>query len=407
MTHSLLPLHLCVTGRLVVVVGGGPVAWRKAAGVLASGALVRVIAPYLCDEFAEAVEGGLVSWRGREYLTGDLAGAWLAFATTGDTDTDAEIELEAQAQQTFCVRASTSPAAADTGTRSPAVLRRGAVTVSVSSTDGADPRRAMAVRDALGAALDSGHLPLRRRRSGPGRVTLVGGGPGPGDLLTLRGRRALAEADVVVVDRLAPRQVLDELDPDVVVLEVGKSPGHHSAPQDEINQLLVEHALAGAQVVRLKGGDPFVFGRGSEEVAACRASGVTVSVVPGVSSAFAVPLAAGIPVTHRGIASQVTVLTGHDQDGPVQADWSALARGGGTLVVLMGVAALPEIRAGLLHAGMAVDTPVAIVEEGASARQRVTTGRLDVIAELAEAQQVRPPAVIVIGAVAGLADVCW
>ena len=404
MTHRLLPLHLSVGGRLVVVVGGGPVAWRKAAAVLDSGAVVRVVAPYLCDEFAEAEQAGLVDWRRGEYRPGDLADAWLAFAATGDADTDTQVEQEAEAQRTFCVRASVPRDGSGDGTRSPAVLRRGAVTVGVSTSDGADPRRAMAVRDALGWALDSGQVPLRRRRSGPGRVTLVGGGPGPGDLLTLRARRALAEADVVVVDRLAPREVLDELGADVLVLEVGKSPGHHAAPQGAINQLLVDHALSGAHVVRLKGGDPFVFGRGGEEVAACRTSGVEVSVIPGVSSAFAVPLAAGIPVTHRGIARQVTVLTGHDQDGPIQADWTALAVGGGTLVVLMGVAALPQITAGLLGAGMAPGTPVAVVQDGASPRQRVVSGTLQGITELAVRHQVRPPAVIVIGAVAAFAD---
>lgn len=404
MTEKLLPLHLSVSGRLVVVVGGGPVAWRKTTTVLDSGAVVRVVAPYLCDEFAEAEQAGLVSWRPRDYLPGDLVGAWLAFAATGDTDTDEQVEREAESRQLFCVRASASPGRSSTGTRSPAVLRRGEVTVGVSTSDGADPRRAMAVRDALGWALDSGSIPLRRNRSGPGRVTLVGGGPGPGDLLTLRGRRVLAEADVVVLDRLAPREVVDELDPGVLVLEVGKSPGHHATPQIEINQLLVDHARAGSHVVRLKGGDPFVFGRGGEEVAACRAAGVEVTVVPGVSSAFAVPLAAGIPVTHRGIARQVTVLTAHEQDGTVQADWPALTRAGGTLVVLMGVAALPQISAGLLTAGMAADTAVAIVQDGHTPAQRVVTGPLDGIAELAAQQQVRSPAVIVIGAVAEWAD---
>ena len=404
MTGALLPLHLSVDGRLVVVIGGGPVAWRKTAAVLDAGATVRVVAPYLCDELAEAERAGLVSWRRRDYLPGDLVGAWLAFAATGDSDTDSQVEQDAEARQLFCVRASAPLESGRSGTRSPAVLRRGDVTVGVSTADGADPRRAMAVRDALGLAMDEGRVPLRRRRSGRGRVTLVGGGPGPADLLTLRGRRALAAADVLVVDRLAPREVLDELDRDVLVLEVGKSPGHHAAPQSEINQMLVDHALAGSHVVRLKGGDPFVFGRGGEEVAACRDVGVEVTVIPGVSSAFAVPLAAGIPVTHRGTARQVTVLTGHDQDGPVQADWSALARAGGTLVVLMGVAALPEISAGLLHAGMAADTAVAIIQDGHSPAQRVISGQLDGIAMVAAVQQLRSPAVIVIGAVAALAD---
>ena len=436
MGERLLPLHLSVAGRPVVVIGGGPVAWRKAGAALDSGADVTVVAPYLCEEFAAAAAAGEVAWQQRDYLPGDITGAWLAFAATGDTATDEAVEREAASHQMFCVRASARPVGdggnarvdganagvngvnagayggrggVHSGTRSPAVLHRGSVTIGVSTSDGADPRRAVAIRDAIGWALDSGQLPLRRRRGGTGRVTLVGGGPGPGDLLTLRGRRALAEADVVVVDRLAPREVLDELGPGVLVVEVGKAPGHHVTSQTAINQLLIDHANAGSEVVRLKGGDPFVFGRGGEEVAACREAGVETSVVPGVSSAFAVPLAAGIPVTHRGVARQVTVITGHDRDGAVHADWPALARGTGTLVVLMGVAALPEISSALLAAGMVGGTPVAIVEDGGSPRQRVTVGTLDGITTEAQRRQVRAPAVVVIGAVAafaGAGDTC-
>jgi uroporphyrin-III C-methyltransferase/precorrin-2 dehydrogenase/sirohydrochlorin ferrochelatase len=192
----------------------------------------------------------------------------------------------------------------------PAGLSTGESTAScVGSTD---PRRAAAVRNAIALAMDSGSLPLRRHRPGPGRVVLVGGGPGDPDLLTLRGRRELAAADVVVVDRLAPRAVLDELAPGVLIVDVGKAPGRHPVPQHEISRLLVDHAQAGRRVVRLKGGDAYLLGRGGEEVAACREAGVLVDVVPGVTSAFSVPAAAGIPVTHRGLSRQVTVLSGHD-----------------------------------------------------------------------------------------------
>jgi uroporphyrin-III C-methyltransferase/precorrin-2 dehydrogenase/sirohydrochlorin ferrochelatase len=214
---------------------------------------------------------------------------------------------------------------------------------------------------------------------------------------------------VVVVDRLGPRSVLDELGPGVLILDVGKAPGRHPVPQPEINRLLVEHAQAGRRVVRLKGGDPFVLGRGGEEIAACREAGVDVSVVPGVTSAFAVPAAAGIPVTHRGWSRQVTVISGHDavtpHGLPADLNWPALARGDGTLVVLMGVAALPAICAGLIGAGMDPATPVAIVENGWTPDQRVTAGPIDGIAELARARGVESPAVIVIGAVAAHARV--
>ena len=190
------------------------------------------------------------------------------------------VEAVATAQRTFCVRA--DDAAAGTA-RNAAVLRRDELVISVgaAATAAADPRRAVAIRNAIAQAMDSGSLPLRRHRPGPGRVVLVGGGPGDADLLTLRGRRELAAADVVVVDRLAPQGVLDELAAGVLILDVGKAPGRHPVPQHAINQLLVEHAQAGRRVVRLKGGDPFLLGRGGEEVAACRAAGVRSRWSPG------------------------------------------------------------------------------------------------------------------------------
>lgn len=217
-------------------------------------------------------------------------------------------------------------------------------------------------------------------------------------MITTRGRQLLAEADVVVVDRLAPRALLAELDPDVEVIDVGKTPGHHPVSQDEINRLLVERAAAGQRVVRLKGGDPFVLGRGGEEAAACRDAGIPVEVVPGITSAVAVPAAAGIPVTHRGLARQFTVVSGHDG-----LDWASLARIEGTLILLMGVSRLPDTVYRLIEHGKAADTPVAIIEDGYGPGQRTTTGALGTIAGIAADRDVRPPAVIVIGGVAALA----
>jgi uroporphyrin-III C-methyltransferase/precorrin-2 dehydrogenase/sirohydrochlorin ferrochelatase len=377
------------------------VAARKLAACLAAGADVLVVAPYACEQIVGDAAAGLLGWQQREYLTGDLDGAWLVVAATGDRVTDEAVEADATAQRTFCVRADDAAAGS---ARTPATLRRDDLVISVASSgaDGtADPRRSVAVRNAIAQALDSGTLPLRRHRPAGGHVVLVGGGPGEKDLLTLRARRELAAADVVVVDRLAPVAVLDELGPDVLVIDVGKTPGRHPVSQHEINQLLVEHAQAGRRVVRLKGGDPYVLGRGGEEAAACREAGVSVEVVPGVTSAFAVPAAAGIPVTHRGLARQVTVLSGHDAlDGSDAAGWRALASDGGTLVILMGVAALPRICAGLLAAGMDASTPVAVIENGWSPEQRVTRGSVQDIVE--RARNARSPAVIVIGAVAAL-----
>lgn len=234
-----------------------------------------------------------------------------------------------------------------------------------------------------------------------GRVTLVGGGPGREDLLTLAAVRALADADVVLYDRLAPHEGLPELAPNAELVDVGKRPGHHAVPQSEIEALLVEHALAGRHAVRLKGGDPYVLGRGSEEVLACHRAGVRVEVIPGVTSAVAVPGAAGIPLTHRGVSHLFTVVSGH---APLtQGELTALAGLGGTIVVLMGVNSLPSLTAGLARAGMSPGMPVAIIERGFRADQRTTVGDLTDIVFAAGRAQVTSPAVVVVGEVVRLA----
>ena len=389
--HSLL---LDVTGRRVVVVGGGPVAARRARNLLADGAEVHVVAPALCEELAELAAAAAVTWRAREYAAGDLDGAWLVHTATGDRRTDDAVAADAEAARTWCVRADD---AARSSAWTPAVARAGDVVVTV--TAGGDPRRALALRSALQVQLETGVLPLRRRRAGAGRVTLVGGGPGDPGLITTRGRRALAEADVVVVDRLAPRALLDELEPGVEVVEAGKAPHAHTLTQDEINRLLVERARAGQRVVRLKGGDPFVLGRGGEELAACRAAGVAVDVVPGVTSAIAVPGAAGIPVTHRDVARQVTIVSAHDGE----TDWQTLARLRGTLVLLMGVGRLGEHMARLVAHGLDPATPAAVVEDGTLPTQRTTLATVGDIALRALQVGVRNPAVVVVGGVADLA----
>jgi uroporphyrin-III C-methyltransferase len=238
-------------------------------------------------------------------------------------------------------------------------------------------------------------------RGGVGRVTLVGGGPGSRELLTLGAVDALRRADVVLYDRLAPIAVLDEFCPQAVLIDVGKRPGHHAVPQDEIERMLVQHALAGANVVRFKGGDPYIFGRGGEEVLACRRAGVPVEVIPGVTSAVAVPAASGIPLTHRGISHAFTVISGH---APLTAsEFTHLAGLGGTIVVLMGVTALPSLAPGLIAAGLAGDTPAAVIERGHRSGQRTTCAPLAELPAAAARASVRSPAVIVIGEVVRLA----
>ncbi|WP_024286401.1 uroporphyrinogen-III C-methyltransferase [Cellulomonas sp. KRMCY2] len=394
-------LGVDLAGRRVVVAGGGPVAARRAQAMRLAGADVLVVAPQLCEELAELVEDRVVRWRCGEVQAVDLDAAWLVHTATGDHAVDAQVARWALDRRTFCVHAGD----VTRGTaRSPSTTRVGEVLVGVVSTGAPDPGRSRAVRDQLAATLRSGGADLRRRRAGgTGRVVLVGGGPGDVDLLTLRGRRALAEADVVVTDRLGPTDVLAELGPDVEIVHVGKSPGNHPVPQHEIGQILVERAQRGQTVVRLKGGDPFVFGRGGEEVLACREAGVPVEVVPGVSSALSVPALAGIPLTHRGVTTSFHVLSGHD--GLTAAARQAL-HDGSTLVVLMGVAMLAALVEDALRAGVDPALPVAVVESGATARQRVTRARLDGVVRRAAEVGVRAPAVIVLGRVAaeGLLD---
>lgn len=231
-----------------------------------------------------------------------------------------------------------------------------------------------------------------------GSVVLVGGGPGAADLITLRGYRALMSADVVVADRLAPVGLIEELPMGIEVIDVGKQPGRHTRTQEQINSLLIEHARMGRRVVRLKGGDSFLFGRGGEEAAACEANGIPVEVVPGVSSALAAPAAAGIPVTHRGIADAVQIAHGHR---PVaQSAWASVAGGTCTLVLLMAVAELQAHVAAALTAGVDPSTPAAIIESGTLPQQRITRSTLEALPALAEALGVQPPAVIVLGRVA-------
>jgi uroporphyrin-III C-methyltransferase len=237
-----------------------------------------------------------------------------------------------------------------------------------------------------------------------GQVILVGGGPGDPDLLTIGGLRALRGADVVLFDHLAPLSCLEETRPEAVLIDVGKMPRGFQTAQADINALLLRHARSGATVVRFKGGDPFVLGRGSEEWLACAEAGIPVRVIPGVSSAIAGPELAGIPLTHRGLSQGFSVVSGHvGPDHPASTvNWEALARSSGTIVVLMGVAHLREICAGLVSRGLDTDTPAAVVARAASADQQVIRGTVTSLPDVAAAAGVEPPAIIVIGAVVGL-----
>lgn len=388
-------LGLSLTGRRVVFVGGGAVAARRLDRFLAEGADVRIVSPELGEDMRLAVAAHGLAWVARAVQEDDIADAWLVHSATGIPRVDAAVAAWCESRRVFCVNTSDG---AHGSARLTAETRSGDVLVGVASDAGVDPRRAVRLRDAIAAALRAGTLPLRRRRRGGGRVDLVGGGPGPADLMTVRGRRLLAEADVVVADRLGPVDVLRELEPGVEVIDVGKRPGYHPVTQDEINALLVAHARAGKRVVRLKGGDPFVFGRGGEEVAACHAAGIPVEVVPGLTSVVSVPQAAGIPVTHRGVSAGLHVANG--QGAISAATRAALGDDAITTIVLMGVAALPRIVEAARAAGAPGRRPVAIVERGHTPQQRTTRSTLDAVLADAAAAGVSNPAVIVIGEVA-------
>jgi uroporphyrin-III C-methyltransferase/precorrin-2 dehydrogenase/sirohydrochlorin ferrochelatase len=386
------PLLLELAGRPVVVVGGGAVATRRVRALLGAGASVLVVAPDISAELRDSD----IELRPRTFVDADLDGAWLVVACTDDPAVNAAVAAGAERRRIFCVRADAAPG----GTaRTPAVLRRDGMTVAV--TGGDDPLRSVALRDAIAIGLDVSALPGRPvRRPGSGSVALVGGGPGDPELITVRGRNLVASADVVVVDRLAPRALLADLPDDVEVIDCGKSAHRHNLNQDEINAVLIDRARAGKRVVRLKGGDPFVFGRGGEEWLACVAAGVPVTVVPGISSALAGPAAAGIPLTHRGVAADFTVISGHlDPGRPAEQgiDWPGLASGGGTLVLLMSMDRLDLISAELIKHGRLATTPSAVVYRATLEDQQVVRAPLGELADAVRAAGLGAPAVIVVG----------
>ncbi|MET8310072.1 uroporphyrinogen-III C-methyltransferase [Micromonospora sp. NPDC005173] len=409
MSTNPYPLGLRLDGRRVVVVGGGAVATRRVPALLDAGADVLLVAPELTPALRARADAGRLRWLPRRFAPDDLDGAWLVQVAIDDPIAAESVSVAAAERRIFCVRADDRTAAT---AWTPAVTRHGPVTVAVLG--GGDPRRAMTVRDAirdlLGASKGALSTPAVEQGSLAaavgGRVALVGAGPGDPELITVRGWRLLTEADVVVADRLVPGLLLDELRPDVELVDASKIPYGPSRAQEEINRILVDRALAGALVVRLKGGDPYVFGRGGEELLACTAAGVPVTVVPGVTSSIAAPAAAGIPVTHRAVAHEFTVVSGHlAPDSPASlVRWEALAGLRGTLVILMGLKNLGAITATLIAHGRSPQTPAAVVQDGTTGAQRALRSTLGAVAADVLAADLRPPAVVVVGDVVHALD---
>ncbi len=344
---------LPVRGRRVLVTGGGDATLGRIAALRDAGADIHVAAPTVAASVADLAERDLLRWDRRPATADDVTRAWLVVLAGEDPAVDATVRAAAERNHTFCLEP-TAPA---------------------------EPTES---------------------RAGGGRVTLVGGGPGDSGLITVAGLDAIRQADVVITDRLAPLGVLDETRPGTEIVDVGKIPRGRFTPQEQINRLLVEHARAGRNVVRLKGGDIFVFGRGGEEWQACAEAGVAVRVIPGVSSAVAVPGLAGIPLTHRTANQGFTVITAHVPPGDSRStlDYPSLARSGTALVIMMGVATLGAVAAELIRHGLDPATPAATVADGGLPDQRVVRGTLASIADDIHAAGIRPPAITVIGSVA-------
>ncbi len=396
MSDAIYPAGLRLSGRKVVVVGGGHVAQRRVPSLIAAGAVVHVVAP----EVTPAIEGmkDEITLHLRRFEAEDLDEAWYVIAATDDTDANAAVTAAAEERRIFCVR---SDDATKATAWTPAVGRHGTATIAVLGNR--EPRRSAHLRDEILHVLREGLIHFEHDTT-PG-VVLVGGGPGDPELVTIAARNALASAEVVVADRLAPRELLDELSADVELIDVAKLPRGRSAAQEFINEVIVDRARAGKRVVRFKGGDNFVYGRGFEEVIACRAAGVPVTVVPGITSAIAVPARAGIPVTHRGVTHEFTVVSGHLPPGHPESlvQWEALARLTGTVVLMMAVQNAPAIADALLAGGRPGSTPVAVIQDGTMPGEAKVLSTLGELANDLASSGVRPPAIIVIGDVVAVA----
>jgi uroporphyrin-III C-methyltransferase/precorrin-2 dehydrogenase/sirohydrochlorin ferrochelatase len=399
---------LRLAGKKVVVVGGGTVAQRRLPLLIASGAEVHVISRAVTPA-VEAMHG--LTLTVREYRDGDLDGAWYAIAATDDADVNAAVVTEAERRRIFCVRADI---AVEGTAVTPASFTYAGLSVGVLA--GGEHRRSAAIRSAIREALQTGVItpeaPVSPAssdagRGGRGEVALIGGGPGDPELITVRGRRLLAQADVVVADRLAPPELLAELSPHVEVIDAAKIPYGRAMAQDAINDVMIDRARSGSFVVRLKGGDPFVFARGYEEVLACADAGIPVTVVPGVTSAIAVPAAAGVPVTHRAVNHEFVVVSGHiAPDHPESlVNWNALAAMAGTIVLLMAVERIELFADVLIRGGRPADTPVLVIQHGTTAAQHSLRATLADAPEKIREEGIRPPAIIVIGPVVGLSAV--
>ena len=448
------PGFLNLEGRRCVIVGGGDVALRKARLLHGAGAVLSVVAPETSQAFAEFIERHALFWTPREFEESDLDEAWLVVTATGKPVVDGAVYAAAGKRQLFCNSVD------DQGNSSyitPAIVDRSPLVVAISS-GGAAPVLARSVREKIELLLPTqfgrlaelaarwrerakqqiDSLSLRRRfwesvfggrisglaiggkydeaeravadllvdfgdrEPASGKAWLVGAGPGDPDLLTVRAVQILQSADVILHDRLVSDEILAMARRDADLVSVGKSPGCAVNTQEEINDKLVELVRQGKHVCRLKGGDPFVFARGGEELEALRDAGFAAEVVPGITAAAGCAAAAGIPLTHREASQSVVFATGHGKDSVDRLDWPSLARDRQTLVFYMAVARFDDLMNALIAHGRATDTPVAVIERGTTPKQRVVRGTLGQLQMLKQAQRLESPAILIVGEVAAM-----
>jgi len=452
---NFLPIFVNVRQKACVVVGGGAIALRKVNLLLRAGADVLVVSPELCPGLTQLYSNSAIRWLAQPFATECLESAMLVIAATDDEAVNRHVSTVAQARHipvnvvdapelcTFVLPSiiDRSPVvvAVSSGGAAPVLTRllRARLETLIPAAYGRMASLAAAFREQVKQRLDDGgqrrmfwenvfegpiaeqmlvghdaaaHRALQQALDGTvdaaakGEVYLVGGGPGDPDLLTFRALRLMQKADVVVYDNLVSEGVMDLVRREAERIYVGKERDRHTLPQEEINALLARLALEGKRVLRLKGGDPFIFGRGGEEIETLSAQGIPFQVVPGISAANGVSSYAGIPLTHRDFSQSVIFATGHLQDGTVELDWEALARPKQTLVIYMGLGGLAEICRKLIEHGMPADMPAAMVQQGTTANQRVIDGTLQNLPELVAAANLKPPCLTIVGEVVKLRE---
>ncbi len=450
-----LPIFLDIKNRPCLVVGGGEVAARKVRLLLEAGGRVTVVAPSLCDSLQRLLEPGRIEHRSGSHEAADPTGSALVIAATDDPEANRAVAARAR-ELNIPVNVVDDPG--DGTFIMPSIIDRSPVVAAVS-TGGASPVLARLIRARLESLIPAGYGRLAeltarfrdrvkaalpsvddRRRfwdrilqgsvaervfsgqmeeaeavlekelenfspsRGMGEVYLVGGGPGDPDLLTFRALRLMQQADVVVYDRLVAKPVLEMCRRDAERIYVGKERDRHAMRQEEINALLARLAKEGKRVVRLKGGDPFIFGRGGEEIDTLAEEGVPFQVIPGITAASGCASYAGIPLTHRDYAQSVTFVTGHLKDGTMNLNWHQLAQPHQTVVFYMGLLGLPVIVEKLQEHGVPASMPIALVQQGTTHLQRVFTGTLENILEVVEREKPKPPTLIIVGEVVKLHD---